>query len=74
MENLACNDLTLSRSPCDRTSAMSEPQLSLPDSHRRYSVNQRGTHMFKIIGATVVYGLALFGLAKYLEATKYEST
>lgn len=24
--------------------------------------------MFKIIGATVVYGLALFGLAKALEA------
>lgn len=29
--------------------------------------------MFKIIGATVVYSLALFGLVKYLEATTYES-
>lgn len=28
--------------------------------------------MFRIIGATVVYGFALFGLAKYLRATYSE--
>lgn len=28
--------------------------------------------MFKIIGAAVVYGFALLGLAKYLEATSRE--
>jgi len=27
--------------------------------------------MFKIIGAAVVYGFALFGLAKYFEATSH---
>lgn len=30
--------------------------------------NQRSGVMFKIIGAAVVYGFALFGLATYLEA------
>lgn len=31
-------------------------------------LNQRSEVVFKIIGAAVVYGFALFGLAKYLEA------
>lgn len=34
--------------------------------------NQRNGVMFKIIGAAVVYGFALFGLAKYLEAKSDE--
>lgn len=29
--------------------------------------------MFKVIGAAVVYGFALFGLAKYFEETSNES-
>lgn len=29
--------------------------------------------MFKIIGATVVYGFALFGLVKYLQTTVQDS-
>jgi len=29
--------------------------------------------MFKFIGATVVYGFALFGLAKYLETRDAEA-
>ena len=29
--------------------------------------------MFKIIGAAVVYGFALFGLSKYLDAISSES-
>jgi hypothetical protein len=28
----------------------------------------KGAIMFKVIGAVVVYGFALFGLSKYLEA------
>jgi len=28
--------------------------------------------MFKLIGATLVYGFALFGLAKYLQASSSE--
>ncbi len=29
--------------------------------------------MFRIIGATIVYGFALFGLAKYLQTTVQQS-
>jgi glucan biosynthesis protein len=32
-----------------------------------FSINPMGSSMFKIIGATVVYGLALLGLATYLK-------
>ncbi len=35
-------------------------------------INQRSGVMFKIIGAAVVYGFALFGLAKYLETKSDE--
>jgi len=28
--------------------------------------------MFRIVGATVVYGFALFGLATYLQKTAFE--
>lgn len=61
------------RNSCDRTRAQSAPRLALLDSHTCEPVNQGDLNMFKIIGATVVYSLALFGLVKYLEATTYES-
>jgi hypothetical protein len=35
-------------------------------------INQRSGVMFKIIGAVVVYGFALLGLATYLQAKSEE--
>ena len=40
---------------------------------RRRKLKQRSGIMFKIIGASIVYGFALFGLAKYFEAASNDS-
>lgn len=48
-----------------------EPELSL--SRRYRGSKQRSEIVFKIIGAAVVYGFALFGLAKYFEGASSES-
>jgi hypothetical protein len=47
---------------------MSQPLGNMPP-HQQ----QKATSMFKIIGASVVYGFALFGLAKYLTHSFHET-
>jgi hypothetical protein len=51
-----------------RSQAMRTIERRLRDTVNHRAHQTRGRVMFKIIGATIVYGLALLGLATYFES------